>query len=362
MSDEATVVDEPGTEPVSPAVPEDESTPVEESAPTPEESPAEDVDGGKPDAEKSVQGHSEAFNKLLAKYGGDYEKLASAYFEQANSSSQLHQEIREIKEMVAAGRKLTQEEEAKTVNEDPYVKEINEDLTTTSEEAQTILQTQKGMAGQYQKLERKIATLEGEFKRADESDRTEVARELAEARREMSDLSRDYKDTQRDLTRLNSEWKRLQRGLRDAESQAKARVERERQEAVRLTQEAAETRTEYNAALRDEVIKYGIDPSSKTYNVLNETIKSRLYLHMQNLRTQGVREGIDMPKAVSAMMEEYAEAMGLKKSSLKTQAQSKLQTLAPGSKTPLEGSTTPSSKDKSMSAAQWRDRARRLMP
>ena len=361
MSDEAAAVDEPGAEPVSPAAPEDESTPVEESAPTQEESPAEDADAGKPDAEKPVQGHSEAFNKLLAKYGGDYEKLASAYFEQANSSSQLHQEIREIKEMVAAGRKLTQEEEAKTIAEDPYVKELNEDLTATSEEAQTILAAQKGMASKYQALERKIASLEGEFKRADESDRTEVARDLAEARREMSDLSRDYKDTQRDLARTNTEWKRLQRGLREAEGQAKARVERERQEAVQLSQEAAETRNEYNAALRDAVGQYGIDTSSKTYTVLNETIKSRLYIHMQNLRAQGVREGIDLPKAVSAMMEEYAEAMGLKKSTLKTKALDKLQTLAPGSKTPLEGSTTPS-KDKSMSASQWRDRARRLMP
>jgi chromosome segregation ATPase len=360
MSDEA-VVDDPGTEPVSPAGNEDESTLVEVPAATEEESPAEDDEDKGKDADPA-QGRSPAFQKLLDKYGGDYDKLASAYFEQANSSSKLHSEIQEIKEMVAAGRKLTAEEEGQAVADDPYVKEVNTDLSAVSEEAQGVVQAQKGLVGQYQKLELKIAQLEGEYKRADETDRSEVSRELNEAKRDMNELKRDYKDSQRDLARLNTQWKTLQRSLREAEGQARSRVDRERQDALRLQTDAAESRVEYNAALRDEVVKYGIDPSSKTYNVLNETIKSRLFLHMQALKAQGVREGIDLPKAVSAMMEEYAETMGLKKSTLKTTSKEKLDTLSSKQITaPAKGSGAPS-KDKAMSAEQWKTRARQLMP
>lgn len=360
MSDEA-VVDTPADEPVSPAEPEEQSSPGEEAAPPEDETPAEDADEGTQDAdEPAPKERSEAFKKLLAKYGGNEEALANAYFEQANSSSKLHQEIREIKEMVAAGRQLTQEEEAVSIAEDPYVKEINVDLANTSDEAQSILQQQKAMVGNYQKLEHKIAELTGEFKRADDTDRIEVQRELTEAKREMADLSRDYRDTQRDLARLNTQWKTLQRSLREAEGQAKSRMERERQEALQLKQEASETRTEFNTAMRDEAAKYGIDPSSKTYNVLNETIRSRIYLHMQALKAQGVREGIDLSRAVSAMMDEYAEAMELKKS-LTVKSKQKLETLNPKKlDAPVSGKAP--SKDQRMSAEQWRERARRLMP
>jgi hypothetical protein len=360
MSDEAAVVDAPEPDPVSPEGGEDESTLVEVPAATDGETPAEDGEDAGTDAE-AAKGRSAAFEKLLSKYGGDYDKLAAAYFEQANSSSRLHSEIQEIKEMVAAGRKLTSEEATAVIADDPYVKEVNADLAAVSEEAQTVLQGQKGLVGQYQKLELKIAQLEGEYKRADDTDRLDVSRELAEAKRDMNELKRDYKDSQRDLARLNTQWKTLQRSLREAENQAKNRADFERDAALRLKQEAVESRTEYNSALRDDAVRNGIDPSSKTYNVLNETIKSRLYLHMQALKAQGVREGIDLPGAVSAMMAEYAETMGLKKS-LKTEAKKKLETLSPEkADAPSQGGRAPS-KDKVMSAEQWRERARRLMP
>lgn len=359
MSDEAPVVDEVAEEPVSPA-PEDESTQAEDTASADEESPAEDEDAGK-EEDESAQGRSPAFKKLLAKYGGDEEALAKAYFEQANSTSRLHQEIQEIKEMVSA--KAQPVDEGQIVADDPYVKEITGDLQTTSAEAQEVLAQQKAMVTQYQTLERKIAQLEGEYKRADEAERMEVAQELSEAKKEMKDLGRDYKDTQKDLARLNTQWKTLQRSLREAEGMAKARAERERQDAFRVKQEAHETRNEYNASLRTEASKFGIDPSSKTYNVLNETIKSRLYLHMQALRNQGVTEGIDIPAAVAELMGEYAEAMELKKPSLKAKAIEKLETLS--SKKVEGGPRDPGkapSKDQRMSAADWKARARRLMP
>jgi chromosome segregation ATPase len=356
MSDEVET-GEPEAAPVSPAG-EDESTRAEVPATADEETPAGEDEGKNVE---SAEGRSEAFKKLLSKYGGDYDKLASAYFEQANSSSKLHSEIQEIKEMVAAGRRPTQEEEAGAIADDPYVKEVNIDLATVSDEAQGVVLAQKGLVGQYQKLDLKIAQLEGEFKRADETDRTEVQRELAEAKRDMNELKRDYKDSQRDLARLNTQWKTLQRSLREAEGQARSRVDRERNDALRLRQDATESRNEYNVSLRDEAVKYGIDPSSKTYNILNETIKSRLYLHMQALKAQGVQEGIDLPGAVSAMMEEYAETMGLKKS-LKAKGKEKTDTLSPKlAEVPAKGSGAPS-KDKGLSAAEWRARAARLMP
>lgn len=364
MSDEiAPAVDEAEVEPVSPA-PEDESTPAEESAAAEDKPEAEDVEAEDEGKEaETAKGRSAAFQKLLDKYGGDEEALANAYFEQANSSSRLHQEIQEIKEMLASGRAQTQEEESQALAQDPYVQEIHKDLQSTSEEAQSVLQQQKGMVSEYQKLERKIAQLEGEYKRADEAERMEVAQELAEAKKDMKDLSRDYRETQRDLARLNGRWKDLQRGLREAEGRAKSLMERDRQEALRVRQEANETRNEYNSTLRAEASKYGIDPSSKTYNVLNETVRSRLYLHMQALRQQGVTEGIDIPEAVSSMMEEYAEAMGLKRQTLKTVAKEKLGTLTAKK---VEGAPTLTdkapSKDKRMSAADWKARARRLMP
>lgn len=365
MSEETAAVDPILPGPDSPAA-EDVVAPAPEGETAPEGEKPTQAEETKDGGEKAPveKGHSEAFNKLLSKYGGDYDKLAEGIFEQYNSAARTHEELVEMRELLEELRssKATAEEVEKAVAEDPYVKEVNADLASINEQATTIAGEMKVMVTEYQKQVTKVAKLEGALSKADDSDRPEVQQDLREAKNDLKQLERDYRERERDYKRLESQWKQAQRSLRDAEGQARSRVDRERQDAQRLQSEAKLTRQEYNDVLQGEAKKYGINPTSKTYTFIDSTFRSRLSQHMRALQAQGVKEGIDIPKAVEILMKEYAEATGLTRRFSTTSAEKASAATPQREATPAAPGPRGTKKEGELSAAEWKARARQLMP
>ena len=362
MSEETAALDPILSAPDSPGEAGTESAPEGKTAPEGEPTQAEEtVDGGEKAPEK---GHSEAFKKLLSKYGGDVDKLAEGIFEQYNSAARTHEELVEMRGVLEELRsnKAAVEETEKAVAEDPYVKEVNSDLASINEQAIAVAAEMKVTVTEYQKQVMKVAKLEGALSKADDSDRPEVQQDLRDAKNDLKQLERDYKEKERDYKRHQSEWNRLQRSLRDAEGQARSRVDRERQDAQRLQSEAKLTRQEYNDVLRTEAKNYGLDPSSKAYNFIDSTFRSRLSQHMRALQAQGVQEGIDIPKAVGILMKEYAEATGLTRKFSTASTEKAAAATPKRDATPAEPGAKGTKKEGEMSAAEWRTRARQLMP
>jgi hypothetical protein len=358
-----TPADEPEA-PDSPVGSEDESATPGEVADTEESPEAETTEDE--ESEAPAKGSSSAYEKLLAKYGGDTEKLAESVFEQYNSASRLNEQVGELKAVVESLRasKETTESIEEAVGEDPYVKEINAELGSIQSDAKVLRDRQATIAVDYQKGRVEVARLEGELARADESDRYEIREALREKKQELKDLERENSDLLRRYDGLQRDWKSQQRAMKEAQARARARVEGEKQDAILQQERAHLARREYNEVLREEAKSYGIDVSSKSFQFINESFRAQIRAHLQDLRERGVKQGIDMAGAVKYLMKEYAEAAGLKPVNGKKPApKSSPSPALRDVKVPTPDSKRESSTNKGQQdASYWRDRARRLMP
>lgn len=354
------VPDSPGEEGEAEPTPEGEGAEATPGEPAPAEEEKEEDEGKKKEA---PAGRSEAFEKLLAKYGGDYDKLATGIFEQYNSAARTHEELVELRAMLEELRSSQASTQAveKVIAEDPDVREVNADLASLNDEATTITAEMKGMVTEYQKLTTRVAKLEGALSKADDNERYEISQDLRDAKRDLSELQRDYKEKERDYKRAETRWKELQKSLRDVTARARSRVDMERADGLRLQREALLTKREYQESLREEAEKYGIGPSSPAYNFIDGSFKARLSAHMRALQAQGHTEGIDIPKAVSILMKEYAEASGLNRKFVKTSTEKANVATPRKEATPVAGQQD-TKKEGEMTGAQWKARARQLMP
>jgi hypothetical protein len=271
---------------------------------------AEDTDDSEDDDktdDATVEGRS-AFKDLLAKYGGDSEKMAEGVWEQARSVSALQKDLKDVKEMLA-NQQRTPEDEEKIIASDPEVKEIGGELASLDAEMKNTQQGQTALIAEYGKQDKLIARLEGELDRADELTRTEIAGKLREAKQDMRQVQRDYQSSKQRLESLGLEQRRLIRQYKQVELQARARRDQAKQHELSTREQARLTRDEFNTACRAEAEKYGIDTNSKTFGVLHQSVRDRITGYLRSLPEDA--PAIDMPGAVAALMQEYAEVAGL---------------------------------------------------
>lgn len=261
---------------------------------------------------------SSAFKDLLAKYGGDEEKMAEGVWEQARSVSTLKKDINDLKELIS-NRQTTPEDEAKIIASDPDVQEIAGELASLDAEMQQTQQSQTALIADYGKMDKTIARLEGELAKADDMDRGEIAAKLRDAKQDMRQVQRDYQSHKQRLDGLNLEKRRVIRQYKVVERQAQGRREQAKQHELSTREQARLTRDEFNTACRAEAEKYGIDVSSKTFGVLHQSVKDRITGYLRSLPEDA--PAIDLPGAVAALMQEYAEVAGLKGNFTKKSAQ-----------------------------------------
>lgn len=305
MSDTTEDVVSPVEESPEEAAPqEDESLAESNEEETPEEASEEE------DTEEApVTGHSEAYKKLLSKYGGDPDKLAAAYWEQANSSSRLHQEMQEIKAYL-----MKQSEEKvdprKYIEEDPDVQELNNELTVLRQNAEAIQQEQYGYVTLYGQLEQEIRELRGELKKADDYEKTNLNAEIRSKESEARQALKDISANKRYLAEYMARERDYKRQLRVAEQNATARKNLDRQRELERAHTARLTRDEFNTSLREEAKGLGISVDSQQYAVLNTIIRDRLASYLHSLPEDA--PAIDIPKAVQKLTREFSQAMGLK--------------------------------------------------
>jgi hypothetical protein len=331
------------------AAPEDDDTTAAEE---PDET--DDTDGDAP-----AEGSS-AFNDLLAKYGGDREKMAEGVWEQARSVSALHRELADIKAIIA-NQRATPEDEAKIIASDPEVQELAGELAALDNEMQATQQAQTSLIADYGKMDKLIAKLEGQLERADDMDKPDIKASLREAKLDMRQIQRDYQSHKQRLDSLGVQKRQLGRQFKQVELQARARREQAKQQELSQREQARLTRDEFNTACRTEAERFGIDTSSRTFAVLNQSIRDRITAYLRSLPEDS--PAIDLPQAVAALMGEYAEVAGLKKR-FTQRSQQKRRTVG---KTPIGTSARPKGKvptdktGKYWDASYARKRAKQLL-
>lgn len=370
-------LEEKGGEEEAPVSPESEESPApgEEAAPEGEKPEAgeDDQDTGEGTGDEGGEGSSEegrggAFDKLLAKYGGDKDKMASAYFEQATSNARLAERLQAIEQYIQGQQKEPEVDEAKLVEADPDVKEIVQRYNDTLSEARTTETQQNQLISKYGQLERQIEKMRGKLEATQDPEvKQEVRADLGELVAEQKGLSAEIRGTQSDIKRLNQELRDLTRDYRKAEVQAKEGVSRRRREALEHRQEAIATRQEFAEAMRTEATKHGIPVESREYAVLFQSVHDRIYTYLSRL-PEGA-PGIDISGAVQALMAEYKDSFlkdkFKKASAAKREASSPFPQLgeAKGEKEPAakpKGDVLPP-KDGRWTAQFVRERAKRLL-
>lgn len=331
------------------AAEDDDTTSVDDTSSTEDEDAAasdsdDDTTADETDDESddtddvSAEGRSTSdFEDLLAKYGGDKEKMAKGVWEQARSVSKLYDEIQSLKELIA-NQRVTPEDEAKIIAEDPDVREVTDELASLQDELKETYSQQQGYIAAYGKQSNKIARLEGEYERADELARPEVSQKLSEARREMERIQNGYETAKKEYSRLIKDHKRLERQLKTAEVSARSKRDKAKQQELSTKAQADQTRVEFDSAYRAEAEKYGIEEGSKRFAVLRQSVKDRISSYLRSLPKDA--PAIDIPRAVMALMGEYAEVSGLKARAAKQGAQKRKAT----GKTPTTTTVKPKGK------------------
>jgi len=302
-----------GGDPVSPGV--DELPPAEGDGAPEGDAQADEPEGDQQqeegDEDSPDAGHGGAFDKLLSKYGGDKEKMAAAYFEQANSSSKLWEKLQGIEEYIKGQHAAPAVNEEQLVAEDPDVKEIATDYSETQAEIQSVTKKQNLLISQYGNLENDIQKLRGKLEVVNDPDvKYELRNELNEKISDQKSVRTDIDNKQSEVKRLTASLKDLSRRYRAATELAKAKASRQRQAELERQQEAQATRREFAEAMRKEATRYGIPVESKQYAVLFQSINDRIYSYLSRLPSGA--PGVDIDGAVGALMSEYADTLGLK--------------------------------------------------
>lgn len=345
-----------GTDPeVDGEEPEDEGTTASDEGEAEDEPAVDDADDSEDDEPAPAKGRSAKAQKLLDKYGGDEDKMVDAYFEQANSMSRLFQKLSDLEEKLTA-KAADPEEEAKFVANDSEVKEYGAELSQIDGEIKQTQQAQTAMVGEFGRLDKLIAKLEGKLEAASIEDRADIKEELNEAKSNMKDLTREWKESQRTLGTLEKQIKMTARQYRAAEAAAKSRREAEKQREVDAVHAQRVTQAEFLGTVKAEAAKYGIEPGNKTYNVVQQAVRDRIVSFLRGLPANS--KPINIPQTVAKLMAEYAEALELK-GRFKNVSKQKLQALG------AKGATgkPDSAKGNNLSpktAAYWKDRAKRL--
>ena len=198
----------------NPGSPEAEAPSTVEETAAPDGDAQADETEGDPKEEGADEaapddGHGGAFDKLLAKYGGDKDKMADAYFEQANSNSRLWEKLQGIEEYIK-GQQRTEVDETKLVEADPDVKEIAKEYNDTQSEIQATTQKQDKLISQYGVLERKIENLRGKLEVvSDYEAKAEIRDKLNEAVADQKSVQNGIESSQRDVKRLSTDLKKL---------------------------------------------------------------------------------------------------------------------------------------------------------
>jgi small-conductance mechanosensitive channel len=282
--------------------PEDDSQVETPETDTGEEAPVEE--------DAPAAGRSPALQKLLDKYGGDEDAMVAAYFEQANSSSRLHAEMKELREALLAQDAEDEPDPEALLAEDPDFKSLTEELTSLGEEAQSIQQEQMTLVGSYGQVEQEIKVLEAGLAKAEDFEKASLQAQVTAKKAELGRLMGSITSGRREFNRVQRDIRNYQREAKKAEQTVLSRAESAKREQLKSAQVARLTREEFNTSMRAEATKYGITPDSKQFAILQSSIRNQLHSHLSRLPKDA--PGIDITAAVQHLMGEFAEGMGMK--------------------------------------------------
>jgi len=289
---------------------------------TPEEGPQDDVadsedeDPATPTEEepeepvKATQGRSPKFQKLLAKYGGDEDKLADAIFEQYNSASTLHGKIRELE-----ARINTPSKPKPPAEDHPDIKALKSDIASQEQRFKTAELRQQQILQVISTVKEEVAAKKGELRRADPDEKHSIQREISDLESRMALLSTDWYSQEDRKGDIQYRHKSLERELKAAERAVQSELaQKSNQDAQnQVTQE--EIANTFKGIATSRAKAAGIeDPEVLEY--FHNTARAEAIAY---LRTPGA-QSLDFDKFISQRLVPFLKFVGMGKKTTFTKA------------------------------------------
>lgn len=309
---------------------------------------------------ESTPEKSGAFAKLLAKYDGDEEALAEGVWQQGNSLSEMNKRLKSLEGMLQKATAEPEPDVDAIIAEDPYVKEAADELRSSDTEVKELEQEQVQIIAEHGRLEKLVAKLEGKLSSAAPEDRDDIRDELRDAKGDRKEAERNYRESKRNIADRKRDRRSNAQKFRSAEDQAKSRLDRERQQSQSREARSKITQGEFSDAMVKHAKRYKIPTDGKTFNVLSISIRDRIQSFISTLPKNA--PGIPIDDAVSELMEEYVEAMGLESRFQRTSTRKGQAVAGKGKPSVVGASSVKGDKEGEWDAAYVRKRAAELLP
>lgn len=301
---------------------------------------AVDVDAQAPTKEDELQpgkaeGHrSPELQKIIdGKYGGSEEAFAKAVWEQQNSTAQVFQELKALREEMAAVK--AKPEEAKA-DDDPDVSSLNDQRALVVEELEALKANHDEIVGEFNKLSEQKIRLETKLEVADDYDKPKHQEALDQAKARLADLKRQYAALPRESKRLTVQLSNLDRQIKSAQGAVQTRSKAKEKEAEQEKQWQGEFRSLVDQYIDSVAKDKGITSGTKVHARLGDYVRRSIYAHLASLDPDG--PGVDPVRAVQHFSDEFLESLSEgAKVSFKTASATKQAATTPQARPSLPG-------------------------
>ncbi len=228
-------------------------------------------------------GKTSKLQKLIdSKYGGDEDAFADALYNQWNSSSTLHKELKELKNFISELKQAP--EKAPSIEEHPDHQWLKSELTALDEESSAIEASRTELRSDFNATQGELHALEGQLRVvADEAERRDIKNAQRDAEARLKSIKRDWAQLQKDEARITRDRSRLDRQKKQIEGslqESRAQQKVKEQEDI---QEQESFLADFNKAVDLAVEDKGIDTDSKIREHLYQTVRAEAIVYLQSL-------------------------------------------------------------------------------
>jgi len=267
MADEIEAAGEGATPDTDAEVPDTGTTPGADQGGTDDASEATS-DGEAEPAEEASEGEGasggERYQKLLAKYGGDVEKMAEGIFEQQNSAARLNEKFER------AMARIEQLETVRQPEPTPVIDENSPDLQSLRTEMDALNQEFVGNERQiaaiekdYGSKERELIEIEGQIKIADEFKRSELEQVRRDLQAELRSLTGDGRTLKRENKGISKDYFALKKERSSVENRLKEEGARQAQNKLDDKARQTDFNRDWGTRIGQAADKLGIPKDAK---------------------------------------------------------------------------------------------------
>lgn len=278
---------------------------------------------------RGSSGRSQDFQDLVARYGGDPDRMARSVLDNMNEKADNAKETKALRRLVEDLTDTVKELKAGAKSSGdalpPEVAEVDAEIKGLREELQDHIKDQKEALAAIQTAKDGITELNGQIKATPAEKRGKLSTELRDAVREYNQLVRDYRKDKKDGVRIQRELARKETQLGKVQEQ----IEERKREAKQREKDAARGQEaegqQFTALVLENARALGI-PKDRTQGFFAAVAES-VENFLRRSIAAGETEPADLAELVAERAMRQARLMGVTPPRKQTVGERKMESL-----------------------------------